>query len=81
VARVLYDESEIFFTSKVDRSLGILRLPNVDTDGRNTSLLAWDIEGDVQITRIDGAVRESIRLKIGNLHGAWEIRPKGAIAA
>jgi len=45
-----------FFTSKVDHSLGILRLPNVDTDGRNTSLLARDVEGDVQITRVDGAV-------------------------
>ena len=58
VARVLYGESEIFFTSKVDGSLGILCLPNVDTDGRNTSLVTWDAAGDVQITRVDGAVRE-----------------------
>ena len=58
VARVLDNESEILLTSKVDRSLGILCVPNVDTDGRDTSLVARDIEGDVQITRIDGAVRE-----------------------
>jgi hypothetical protein len=58
VARVLDDKSEIFFTSKVDRSLSILCLPNVDTDGRNTSLIAWDVEGEVQITRVDGAARK-----------------------
>ena len=68
VARVLYDESEVLLTSAVDRSLSILRLPNVDTDGRNTSLVAWDVEGDIQITRVDGTVREKIRLKIGVLH-------------
>lgn len=44
---VLNNESEILFISKVDCSLGILRLPNVDTDGRNAPLLARDVEGDI----------------------------------
>ena len=47
VARILDDEFEILLTSKVERSLGILCLPNVDTDGWNTSLRAWDFEGGV----------------------------------
>ena len=58
VACILDNESEILLTSKVDRSLSILCVPNVDTDRRNTSLLAWDVEGGVKITRVDGAVRE-----------------------
>ena len=58
VARVLDDESEIILSSKFDCNLGVLRLPNVDTDGRNTSLFARNIEGDVQITRIDSVIRE-----------------------
>ena len=58
VACILDNESEILLASKVDRSLGILCVPNVDTDRRNTSLLAQDVEGDVQITRVDGAVRK-----------------------
>lgn len=58
VACILDYDSEIFLIGEVDRSLSILCLPNVDTDGRNTPLVARDVEGDVEITRIDGAVRE-----------------------
>ena len=57
VARILDNVSEILLMSKVDRSLSILCLPNVDTDRGNISLVARHVEGGVQITRIGINIR------------------------
>jgi len=67
VARILDDHSQILFIGKVHCSLRILRLPNVDTNGWDALLLAWDIKCDIQIARVDGTIREQVRFKVGIL--------------
>ncbi len=65
---ILHNKSQIVPCRKLDSNCDIPRRSHVYSDSRHAALTAGSSKGRVEITRVDGAVLEDVRLKVWGLH-------------
>ena len=76
---VLYDQPQIVLCSESNGCLDILDRSGVDTNYRYATLSTRRPKGRIEVTCVDSAVREDVRLVVDVLHRTALVRPPVSI--